>query len=643
MTTAVKYVGSALLLYILSLVPLGAQQAPGGVRGAKVWMQTRQQSDGSYRWVDQAGSPVGTASGTAYRLNHHSALYLDGHTDEYTLPLDTTITAISLFGVYQPTGKEQEQSLWSVEGDQSVAMVATSHRLADLSTHQYSGYRNPTYQPSLYSYVRRQQPDSAVGNLTLRMGRKPQAQVLPVESFSGLLPEIVIYDRPLSLQERRQVESYLALKYGVSLDQTWGTSYFNARGETIWNVRENGGYASRVAGIGRDDASGLYQAVSGSSLTPNLLELSVVQHIPDNSFLIWGDNDRPLTLTKAQGQPSMLDRRWKVSTFGGLATATATLTLDYLQLEDRIAPDHRFWLMVDTTGAGTFAVENTVYYPGDNVQPAPGFVRFSDVRWANGVTFTLFEAPELFACVDIEKPLCGGTSGGRMHVAVRGGKAPYILKLVENTSRQPFYRPQVASGIYTFEGVSVGEYRLQVEDSEGRTYEEALSIDHANGPVLTLAPSYTVTDGVPVTLHAVEEASASLYSYTWSSKAGIISRNSSVTLGDAGCYRVAVSDENGCTSKAKFEVNAYQHSPFSSVVLYPNPSTDGHFYMRISLERPAAVDVFIHDLSGRLIRQESLSGKESFYRYSGQLSRKGSYLIILRSEGQQVERKLIVE
>lgn len=44
-------------------------------------------------------------------------------------------------------------------------------------------------------------------------------------AFSGDIAEIVTFYRDLSSLEEQYVESYLALKYGITLDQTVATDY----------------------------------------------------------------------------------------------------------------------------------------------------------------------------------------------------------------------------------------------------------------------------------------------------------------------------------------------------------------------------------------------------------------------------------
>src|SRR5690606_18878629 len=131
-------------------------------------------------------------------------------------------------------------------------------------------------------------------------------------SFDGRVAEIVTYssrktDANLT-QERNRIQSYLAVKYGITLGVN-GTSqdYVNSDGTVIWDAdSENFNYD--IAGIGRDDVSDLYQkqsrsvnnAADGTGRTQGVLTMGITDLYDTNSenpntvgnkqFLMWGNN-----------------------------------------------------------------------------------------------------------------------------------------------------------------------------------------------------------------------------------------------------------------------------------------------------------------------------------------------------------------
>lgn len=142
-------------------------------------------------------------------------------------------------------------------------------------------------------------------------------------SFNGRVAEVITYssrknDADLT-QERNRIQSYLAIKYGITLGVN-GTSqdYVDSDGTVIWNRLANSGYNYDVAGIGRDDKSELNQKQSSSInnatdingpiegiLTIGLSNIYTTNNnniinnpttFNDKQFLTWGNNGLSLDL-----------------------------------------------------------------------------------------------------------------------------------------------------------------------------------------------------------------------------------------------------------------------------------------------------------------------------------------------------------
>ena len=184
-------------------------------------------------------------------------------------------------------------------------------------------------------------------------------------AMQGDAAEMIYFDRILSLSERQQVESYLALKYGVTLRQNGGgglntqiVDYLASDESLIWSTAKSyeqidagGGffldklYAFNVFGIGRDDASGLNQKVATSVNSDAVLSVALdadftnanndatrtTNHTNDLQFITFGhdgfDNDtRTVELDPATGFNVRLNREWKTQRS---ANMTQNITLKF--------------------------------------------------------------------------------------------------------------------------------------------------------------------------------------------------------------------------------------------------------------------------------------------------------------------------
>ncbi|MEK4114444.1 hypothetical protein ABIC86_003530 [Paenibacillus sp. DS2363] len=146
--------------------------------------------------------------------------------------------------------------------------------------------------------------------------------------WQGTIEEIIVFDHALTDAERQKVSTYLAIKYGYTLDQTKANSYVDSNMATIWDAQENAVYTHRITSIGRDDQSGLMQKQAkaqeqGSALTialGNSVEdtnsANKNEFSKDSSFFTFGDNgastEFKTPITKDEKKMLGMERIYKV-------------------------------------------------------------------------------------------------------------------------------------------------------------------------------------------------------------------------------------------------------------------------------------------------------------------------------------------
>lgn len=145
--------------------------------------------------------------------------------------------------------------------------------------------------------------------------------------LDGKITEVASYSSPNSTPNQQKIQSYLAIKYGVTLkefgtakeafDFECDTDYVDSQGTIIWDQSANAGYNFDIAGIGRDDASELNQKQSksqniasdgtdtfGPTLTNGFLSIGLTDlydtnnsniasnstTLNDREYLVWGNN-----------------------------------------------------------------------------------------------------------------------------------------------------------------------------------------------------------------------------------------------------------------------------------------------------------------------------------------------------------------
>jgi len=192
------------------------------------------------------------------------------------------------------------------------------------------------------------------------------------ENHLGRIVEFIAYPSQLSASNVQQVNSYLAIKYGITLGQG-GTNpnvgandgnynYVASDGTVIWSAATNSTYKWNITGIGRDDKSGLSQkqsfSVNQSSPTANaglgntygaLVTVGSGTVAATNaantntfsankSFDIFGDNNSTgvsitsLPTPNATSANSWLNRVWCVQETGSPGTVQLSIPSNYKEL-----------------------------------------------------------------------------------------------------------------------------------------------------------------------------------------------------------------------------------------------------------------------------------------------------------------------
>lgn len=230
-------------------------------------------------------------------------------------------------------------------------------------------------------------------------------------SFDGRIAEVITYDSRKSdgdlTQERNRIQSYLAIKYGITLGVNGTTQdYVNSNGDVIWDqntgVPANDVYNYDIAGIGRDDVSELYQKQSRSVndatdaegriegiLTmglDNIYDTNKTNMISnpvkfnDREFLVWGNNGEDLGLAASQVTVNMssgispslttnvsfvaMKRVWKVIETGGdIPSIKVRIPQDAIR---NITPPGNYYMFISSTGVFDPTADYRIMTPDGN-------------------------------------------------------------------------------------------------------------------------------------------------------------------------------------------------------------------------------------------------------------------------------------
>lgn len=359
------------VLLLAGIQPANAQ-SPGGVNGTELWFRTLPMGtdlQGSYHWQDFSGDSVqlrlydrnGVPSGTEFTqrrsslraFNFHPALDLSNGTVGKNAQLKySNLSQSTIIGVFCPDldGYATDMLLYGVDGRAGSGSLLTKDKVVRAKGTDALDYGSETGEDLLYqssdslsvegfkesalrlvTYMKTNAPATSVwgekSRSVIMLGAAYDARstdfvtdfdasISGNRQFEGYAPELIVYSRYLTPLERRKVESYLALKYGLTLNG----SYFDSQGNLVWDRDEMPAFHHRVTGMGMDTSSGLFQPLSTTSYeespnyaaqedsyqdgnsysAPSESRLLVMGReygdpMQEGQYLVWGDNDAPVT------------------------------------------------------------------------------------------------------------------------------------------------------------------------------------------------------------------------------------------------------------------------------------------------------------------------------------------------------------
>ncbi len=183
------------------------------------------------------------------------------------------------------------------------------------------------------------------------------------EHFTGHIMEVLNYPSALTSLERTKVESYLATKYGISLDKDYKAGF----GATTYSA--SFGFDKRIFGIGREDCMVFHQrestcesdtaermlTIGYNSIISGVNSSASGNDLPNNAYVMIGDDngsraawtvtDAP---TSAISEATRIDRTFKMK-ITGAPTSAVRFQLDGTTLPAVAANERVAMVIADAT------------------------------------------------------------------------------------------------------------------------------------------------------------------------------------------------------------------------------------------------------------------------------------------------------
>ena len=273
-----------ILIFILGVIILNTGKTQGNDcvnPNMLAWFKTENNNwndDGDDKltllFMDDCNNYSTFSGNKMYSVNFNPALVFDfnssGYMPKFVLK-DNRSTNITIIGVLIPHDRQEDASQWGM----SLPYLGEIRTLGK----DYMDIITPMLPETSLDYGNffgsnlLNSGDDKFGKIVtyqtiLRPDRTLSASRIVGEIISlyyndiekGHVPEFIVYDGLLEEDERLNVETYLAVKYGISKE----LDYLSCSYDKVWDSQEGAGYNQRKAGISNDKGWSLIQSRSTS-------------------------------------------------------------------------------------------------------------------------------------------------------------------------------------------------------------------------------------------------------------------------------------------------------------------------------------------------------------------------------------------
>lgn len=575
-----------LLFLLISFQLINSQNYPGGVTNVEMWYKAKWEHLYNQDFPNSSQNTIklencGSLKENLFNFNY--SFYGNKLCFSYKTPLENSIGR-DLFFVGEPEIKELRNevfshivSMWQpqITNENNVQrnfFDLNDNTLFSLETQtEYESDQNAYinfYHTNNYNIDQKFKSYGKEGETEIFIGRS--SLVFPDnnhnnESFIGNFPEFISFNKELNANERIRVSSYLALKYGLTLNKE--TSYLSSKNIIFWNEKNNIKFGNRIFGFGKDDISGLNQLQSESTHLKNhlvsavgeIMETNFIKQekifIDNNHFLVFGDNNKSDRLENTNNKKiSYWGKTWLAQRTG---EKVDTYPIDFkLYLNPEIQnylhenPDHIVWMLhdehVNNTEVSDFQSEYVKYYESSyNADEQTAY--FKDILFDQDRNiydqYTFGVGPKMI--VEVQAHGCKGDKTYAT-IVITGGRPKY--KIIIDS---PNFHLEDATLDNTFDfPTEVGEtYHIIVVDDQGLVVETDITIS-AWGFNIDLGPDQVLTnENSPIELNAGVGISDPNATYQWYWEGNLLSNNSStLNVNEPGIYYVeATSEDLSCT------------------------------------------------------------------------------------------------
>lgn len=529
---------------------------------------------------------AGYAVSDSGMINFNKAfVFKSNGADLRTTAMPIAQNRVTVFCVYRSDDANSRQFVWTMFFDSSHVAALTTRELKTFMMDK--GYCDTTSTRALLNTTSIGWPEVITDTAShyISLGNRDSA------NFSGEMAEFMLYNRGLDSIERIKVQTYLALKYGITL---YKSDYLSVNGTILWNEAENQLYHREIGGIGKDSLSGLNQKLSAADGGENMLciaagvkgenNLMTPYEIAEGDFLVWGSNGSALNAPGGESRNenrigNLPAKNWLMQVSGSTVREMPTQVI--LSAPQGFVTNNTCYLVIDRSGTGGFAAESSDVIHPDSID-VNNKVYFSNVKWdadSSGKDVFTFLTGSRLTLLATASP-DSNCNAGSIHMEVVGGTVPLIYNLIQEATGTGWEWNSVAREQHRY-SLPFGTYKVKVRDAAGSSDSMLVVI---SGSRSMLQQDLTTVAG----------------------NAGIVTGSGVIEYAE----------------------------------VFPNP-TDGHFSIKVRLSEIKDITMRISDQQGKCLEERVKKGSKE-YTFEGNIEAAGVYCVEFSTGDEKKTVKLVV-
>lgn len=671
------------VLLLLSIISFSTHaQSPGGVSGSEIWCKVNKvtPTGTTFQYKDFSSNNKAITLGTGTVLTpsffnyNYSFTYDNTDYISYLSKLEKLKEA-TVFIVNLPTPPSDPTTKYGlISTDWAISSLTGS-----INEHSFA-FSTSTFEKDVISLTypsgSATRPNGRINTLLWHnfnskkivnsFGSNGESNILIGKSFTnaanfvGQIPEVIVYRKALNDKEKWRVESYLALKYGITLQPE--VNYYTSKNEIFWHKENNTLFKNRIFGIGKDSNSTLNQKQSTSIHDTSILKKMIfwmgslqadnnlnTSFIEDQNFLTIGDNNAgEIPNTILNNGIKKIDRIWLVEKFGPSAHNLVTNIKYKPDPSVTLLPNEAFWLIVDSSVSNNvlsnFNGSDITYYPVNSFD-SEGYAIYNNLKWAKDTStynqFTFGIGPRMLIFTKVKEMQCDDNQG-TVNIAIKGGQPIFTIN-VHGTDNP--YNLQLNQSSFNLElSLNVGTYQVTVTDASGFTQTESFTISPTYNINIQLQDIYNLYNLPETVIDATTFVQQPFdnYQFEWIHNGTVFSNEPTVIVNslNLGTYILQIINELGCKVSKQFIVIKDEFYQGTKSRVYPNPS-DGNFTVLVNLLEIKDVNIEVVDVLGKIILNETFTGKKT-YENQYYINTSGIYFIKITSKEFSSIHKIII-